>query len=90
MESAAAIRLELATAMGEMSTAQEKRNNIDMLQGELRELIASRGEDAERCRREISAAGEAESPAKLRFSRVLGCPDQPLLRGSGVWRPQTS
>ena len=49
-------RLEVATIEGEIATAKEKRNNIEMLDTELRELVRARTEDAVRCRNDIEAA----------------------------------
>ncbi|MEE9269651.1 MAG: chromosome segregation protein SMC [Candidatus Krumholzibacteria bacterium] len=61
-ESAGRIRLEVVTVTGEITTAKEKRSNSEMLQEEMRELVASRQQDARRCREEITAAeGEIDS-----------------------------
>ncbi|MFQ5510743.1 MAG: chromosome segregation protein SMC [Candidatus Krumholzibacteriia bacterium] len=55
-ESAARIRLGVVTVTGEITTAKEKRSNTEMLQGEMRELVSSRQQDARRCGEEITAA----------------------------------
>jgi chromosome segregation protein len=55
-EMAGKIRLEIATVTGEISTACEKRKNVEMLDTELRELIVYRNEDGKRCRSEIETA----------------------------------
>jgi len=62
VEKAGGLRLEVATAKGEIATAKEKLNNITMLEGELKELTRTREEDAKRCVEEIaSAESEIES-----------------------------
>lgn len=57
-------KLEVARLIGELSTAKEKRSNIEILDNETRELIASRHDDAERCRREIDIADEEVEKCK--------------------------
>jgi chromosome segregation protein len=53
---AAKLRLDMATMSGEVSTAREKFRNAETLDGELRELVSFREEDARRCDGEIAAA----------------------------------
>jgi chromosome segregation protein len=56
------LKLEVATTTGEIATAKEKLGNIETLEGELKELIRTREEDADRCRDDIvSAESEIES-----------------------------
>jgi chromosome segregation protein len=56
------LRLDVATTTGKIATAKEKLSNLEMLEGELKELIRTRDEDANRCRDEIaSAESEIES-----------------------------
>ncbi|MEJ2722021.1 MAG: AAA family ATPase, partial [bacterium] len=56
VETAARIRLDIATIAGEIGTAVEKKKNVEMLESELKELIIYRRDDAKRCRFEIEAA----------------------------------
>jgi chromosome segregation protein len=55
-EAAARIRLAVATITGEVTTANEKCRNVEMLDAELRELVVYREEDAKRCTEEIESA----------------------------------
>ncbi|UCH83190.1 MAG: chromosome segregation protein SMC, partial [Candidatus Latescibacterota bacterium] len=55
-ETAAKIRLEIATISGEVGAATEKQKNVEMLDAELKELIVYRREDAKRCRFEIESS----------------------------------
>jgi chromosome segregation protein len=71
-ESAAKIRLEIATITGEITTAAEKRKNVEMLDGELRELIVYREEDAARCKAEIESAKTETTGARARIAGSHG------------------
>lgn len=55
-EAAGKIRLEIATISGEIATSSEKLKNLEVLDGELKELIRTREEDAVRRREEIVEA----------------------------------
>lgn len=57
-EAAGRLRLEVATITGKMGAAREKLNNIVSLDGELKELVVSREEDAARCAAENTVSEE--------------------------------
>jgi chromosome segregation protein len=67
-ERAGKLRLDVATTSGEISTAAEKLKNIEMLEGELKELIRTRDEDAKRCREEIDMAESEIETLKIEIA----------------------
>ncbi|UCG52516.1 MAG: chromosome segregation protein SMC, partial [Candidatus Latescibacterota bacterium] len=71
-ESAAKIRLNIATITGEITTAAEKRKNVEMLVAELKELIVYREDDAKRCRTEIETAKTEITDARGRIAGSHG------------------
>jgi chromosome segregation protein len=71
-EEAGRLRLEIATLSGEMTTASEKLRNAEALDGELRELVVSREEDAKRCAAEIETATAEVSETKAKIAVFHG------------------
>jgi chromosome segregation protein len=65
-------RLEVATVSGEITTAKEKLNNIEMLEGELKELIRTREDDAKRSREEIASAESEIETSKSEIAEHHG------------------
>ncbi len=72
----AKLRLDMATMSGEVSTAREKCRNAETLDGELRELVSFREEDARRCDGEIAAAGAEIAEGRERIATFHGSMDK--------------
>ena len=71
-ETAARIRLEIATASGEIATSMEKLKNLELLDGELKELIRTREEDAVRRREEIVVAEKEITESRREIAEQHG------------------
>ena len=71
-EEAGKIKLDIATIMGEVTTASEKLRNAETLDGELRELVVYREEDAKRSADEIESARTEIVEAKAKIATFHG------------------
>lgn len=69
-ERTAKVNLELMQLGGEISTAREKIKNIQMLEGELHELVRSRRDDMERCRKDIASGVQETSQTRERIAEL--------------------